>query len=105
KQADTGIVYQHIDWARELQRGSDAVGPGDVQRTNANVIRSSEQTILWSTHGGDDFPAPGQEVAGGFEAVAGRTAGDQYGFHLDLLSGFDSERKIGQSFRTIDNSQ
>jgi hypothetical protein len=57
-------------------------GLGHVKRQHAQALRAGQNVFFRRAHRGNDVPALGVKVAGGFQAVARRAASDQYGFHL-----------------------
>jgi hypothetical protein len=56
-------------------------GIGHVERQHAQAAERRQQVFARRAHGGDDAPAAFEEMARGFEAEAGRAAGDEDGFH------------------------
>jgi len=95
--ADTGIVDERINRTAYLQCHRNAVGVGDVKLHDTHALRPGQDILARRAHGRDHVPAVGVKEAGGFEAVAGRAASDQYGFHDNFLVRFrwchDTERK------------
>ncbi|MNT67550.1 hypothetical protein D3C72_2057030 [compost metagenome] len=86
--ADAGIVDERIDRAACLECRRYAFGVGHIQLHDAHALRSGQNIRARRAHGCDHIPAVGVEKAGGFEAVAGRAASDQDGFHDDFLGWF-----------------
>jgi len=79
QQADAGVVDQGVDGPGLGDAAADAVGIGHIERQHAQAVRRRQQALARGAHGGDDAPALGQKEARGFEAKAGRAAGDEDG--------------------------
>jgi hypothetical protein len=60
---------------------ADAVGVADIELENAQMRGTRQQVLARRAHRGDHLPVAFEEVAGGFQAKAGRAAGDEDGFH------------------------
>ncbi len=79
--ADAGIVDQHVDRPGFFHDPADAVRVGDVERQDAQMVGPRQHILTRGAHGGDDLPIALEEMTGGIQAEAGRTSGDEDGFH------------------------
>ncbi len=82
--AEAGVVDQHVDRPGGLDAVANALRVGDVERSTRRSGRR-QHVLARRAHRGDHLPVAIEEVARGFEAEAGRAAGDQDGLHGDSL--------------------
>lgn len=70
EEADACIVHEGVYGASGLDEGVDALGVGDIEREDAEVLGAGQDGGVWHAHGGDDLPPASEEVGGDFEAKA-----------------------------------
>ena len=102
QEADARVVDQDVDWTGSLNGPTDALRVGDVQRNDAQVLRTRQDVFTRASHRGDHLPAAIEEVAGDLETEAGRASGDQCGLH-DVSPWACDRRKVDLLCRIIYN--